>query len=97
MERGSDKHGARLDDELKHEDEPLVRSGQAPHKEDFRETEPLGDYPGTGPTDDASLGDQDETPLPPPGGDGPDLSESFPPSAAEPDQATLRDLDPDAR
>jgi Protein of unknown function (DUF2795) len=43
MERGSDKHGPRLDEQLEHEDEPIVRSGQPPHTEEWRETEPFED------------------------------------------------------
>jgi hypothetical protein len=43
MERTSQKHNPRLDDELKHETEPLVRSGEESHVEEFREQEPPGD------------------------------------------------------
>ena len=39
MERGSTKHGPMLDDELKHETEGMMRSGQPAHAEEFRETE----------------------------------------------------------
>jgi hypothetical protein len=41
MERGSNKHGPRLDDELKHETEGLVRSGHPTHAEEWKEPEPL--------------------------------------------------------
>jgi hypothetical protein len=44
MERTSSKHNPRLDDELKHETEPLVRSGEESHVEEFREQEPPGDH-----------------------------------------------------
>src|SRR5262249_966162 len=43
MERTSRKHNPRLDDELKHETEPLVRSGEESHVEESREQEPPGD------------------------------------------------------
>jgi hypothetical protein len=43
MERTNQKHNPRVDDELKHETEPLVRSGQESHVEEFREQEPPGD------------------------------------------------------
>jgi hypothetical protein len=39
MERGSDKHGPRLDDEMKSEDEPLTRSGRESTVEEDREKE----------------------------------------------------------
>jgi len=41
MERGSDKHSPRLDDELEREDQTITRSGQPPHTEESRETEPF--------------------------------------------------------
>jgi hypothetical protein len=40
MQRGSSKHGPRLDDELEEETEDLTRSGQPPRAEEWRETEP---------------------------------------------------------
>ena len=43
MERTTQKHNPRVDDELKHETEPLVRSGAESHVEEFREQEPPGD------------------------------------------------------
>ncbi|MFC6883197.1 DUF2795 domain-containing protein [Actinomadura yumaensis] len=36
----SDKHGPRLDDEMEHETEGLVRGGHATHAEEWNETEP---------------------------------------------------------
>ena len=49
MERGSDRHSAKLDDELQHETEPLERSGRESHVEGEREKEaPEGDIPGSG-------------------------------------------------
>ncbi len=42
-ERGSDKHSARLDDEMKQADQNLTRHGRADHVEDGRETEPFPD------------------------------------------------------
>jgi hypothetical protein len=44
MERTTQKHNPRVDDELKHETEPLVRSGAESHVEEFREQEAPGDY-----------------------------------------------------
>jgi hypothetical protein len=41
MERGSDKHSPRLDDELEREDLTITRSGQPPHTQESRETEPF--------------------------------------------------------
>jgi hypothetical protein len=41
MERGSSKHGPRLDEEMKHETEGLVRSGHPSHVQDWKEPEPL--------------------------------------------------------
>jgi hypothetical protein len=38
-ERGSDKHGPRLDDEMEQEAEPLQRAGKEPHTEEERERE----------------------------------------------------------
>ncbi|MGH3068176.1 MAG: DUF2795 domain-containing protein [Streptosporangiaceae bacterium] len=40
MERGSSKHGPELDEQMEREDEPLLRSGQQPRTEEWRETEP---------------------------------------------------------
>ena len=42
MERGSGKHSARIDDELKSETEPLERSLKEPHVEEFLEKEAPG-------------------------------------------------------
>jgi hypothetical protein len=41
MERGSSKHGPRLDEEMEQEDQTITRSGQPPHTEEWRETEPF--------------------------------------------------------
>ncbi|HEY9505143.1 MAG TPA: DUF2795 domain-containing protein [Gemmatimonadales bacterium] len=40
MERGSSKHGPRLDDEQKHETEGLVRGGGSTHAEEWKQPEP---------------------------------------------------------
>ncbi|MDF5758696.1 DUF2795 domain-containing protein [Spongiactinospora sp. TRM90649] len=40
MERGSAKHGPRLDDQQKHESEGIVRGGGATHAEEWKEPEP---------------------------------------------------------
>ncbi|MEU5866111.1 MULTISPECIES: DUF2795 domain-containing protein [unclassified Nonomuraea] len=45
MERGSDKHGPRLDDQQKHETEGMVRGGGSTHAEEWKETESM---PGPG-------------------------------------------------
>jgi hypothetical protein len=45
MERGSDKHGPRLDDQQKHETEGLVRGGGSTHAEEWKGTEAM---PGPG-------------------------------------------------
>jgi hypothetical protein len=44
MERISTQHGSRLDDELKHETEPLVRGAAEGHVEEVFEQEGAGDY-----------------------------------------------------
>ncbi|GAA3582578.1 hypothetical protein GCM10022419_075310 [Nonomuraea rosea] len=41
MERGSDKHNPRLDDQQKHETEGLVRGGGTTHAEEWKETEAM--------------------------------------------------------
>ncbi|WP_182347482.1 hypothetical protein [Tomitella gaofuii] len=43
MERGSDKHGARADDELQEEVEPMIRSSRPAHAEEWRQPEPPAD------------------------------------------------------
>ncbi|GGL02740.1 hypothetical protein Sme01_19600 [Sphaerisporangium melleum] len=43
MERGSDKHGRRLDEEIKHETSGLIRGGGVGHAEEWREPEPVRD------------------------------------------------------
>ncbi|WP_035812033.1 hypothetical protein [Jiangella gansuensis] len=43
MQRGSDKHGPRQDDELKHELEGMERSGQPTRVEEWRDPEPPAD------------------------------------------------------
>jgi hypothetical protein len=41
MERGSAKHGPRLDEEQKHETEGMVRGGGPTHAEEWKEPEPM--------------------------------------------------------
>jgi hypothetical protein len=48
MERGSDKHGSKLDDELDAEVEPLERSRRESHVEEEREKEAPADADITG-------------------------------------------------
>jgi hypothetical protein len=43
MERGSNKHGPRLDDELDHEVEGMVRAGRSTHAEEWADPEAPGD------------------------------------------------------
>jgi hypothetical protein len=43
VDRGSDKHNPKLDDQLKHETEGLVRGGHGTHAEKWREPEPSGE------------------------------------------------------
>lgn len=43
MERGSDKHGPRVDDQLQREAEPLERAAEQPHREEWRQPEPSGE------------------------------------------------------
>lgn len=50
MGHKSDKHGPRLDDELKHETEGLVRGEGPTHAEPFKEPEPVETDTGHDPT-----------------------------------------------
>lgn len=43
MERGSDKHGPRIDEALAHEVEGLVRAGRETHAEEWKSAEPPGE------------------------------------------------------
>ena len=43
MERGSDKHSARMDDALTHEVEGLLRAGHDTHAEEWKSAEPSGE------------------------------------------------------
>ncbi|MCU1564338.1 MAG: hypothetical protein JWN05_2717 [Arthrobacter sp.] len=43
IERGSNKHSPKVDDELKDEIEPVMRSGRPSRAEDWREPEPFPD------------------------------------------------------
>jgi hypothetical protein len=43
MERGSDKVSPRLDEEMAHETEGLVRSGHSTHAEEWKDPEPSGE------------------------------------------------------
>lgn len=42
-ERGSDKHGSELDDQMKHEAESGLKGTKPSHLEESRETEPFTD------------------------------------------------------
>jgi hypothetical protein len=49
MDRGSDKHGPRVDEELKHEVEGLIQGGKDTHAEEWASPEPSGeDQPQVG-------------------------------------------------
>ena len=43
MDRGSDKVSPRVDDELKHETQGLIRGGHQTHAEEWKEPEPSGE------------------------------------------------------
>jgi len=43
MDRGSDKVSPRVDEQLKHETEGLVRSGHSTHAEEWKDPEPVGE------------------------------------------------------
>ena len=43
IERGSDKHGPHLDEQMKHESEAAMKGRQSAHAEEFRQTEPFPD------------------------------------------------------
>jgi hypothetical protein len=43
MERGSDKHSARMDDALEHEVRGMVQAGRDTHAEDWKSAEPSGE------------------------------------------------------
>ncbi|MBV9292195.1 MAG: DUF2795 domain-containing protein [Frankiales bacterium] len=43
MERGSDKVSVKLDEQMKHETQGLVRSGRSTHAEEWKDPEPVGE------------------------------------------------------
>jgi hypothetical protein len=43
MERSSDKHGPRLDEQMQRETEGLVRAGRSTHAEEWKDPEPSGE------------------------------------------------------
>lgn len=56
VERGSDTHSPRLDDQQKHEVEGLVRAGRSTHAEEWKDPEPAGeDQPEADRAPDATL------------------------------------------
>jgi hypothetical protein len=56
MDRGSDKHSPRVDEELKHEVSGLVQGGHDTHAEEWRSPEPSGeDQPDADLVPDGSL------------------------------------------
>lgn len=57
MERGSDTHGPRQDEELKHEVEGLLRAGRQTRAEEWKQAEPSGeDEPDVDRAPDHTLG-----------------------------------------
>jgi hypothetical protein len=64
MDRGSDKHGSRIDEELESQTEPLERSGRESHVEGEREQEsPDEEVPGSGHRIAGTGSSADEYPL----------------------------------
>jgi hypothetical protein len=56
MEHGADKHGARLDEEMKHATEGMTRAGRSTRAEESRDPEPSGeDQPDVDRSPDATL------------------------------------------
>ncbi|MFL6239125.1 MAG: DUF2795 domain-containing protein [Actinomycetes bacterium] len=56
MERGSDKVSRRLDEQMQHETEGLVRSGRSTHAEEWKDPEPSGeDQPDADRSPDGTL------------------------------------------
>ena len=56
MERGSDKHSARMDDALEHEVRGMMTAGRDTHAEDWKSAEPSGeDQPAVDLSADGSL------------------------------------------
>lgn len=43
IERGSNKHGPHVDDEMKHEIDGALKGGHPAHVEEWRQTEPFPD------------------------------------------------------
>ncbi|MFC7374665.1 hypothetical protein ACFQS2_13365 [Brachybacterium sp. GCM10030267] len=54
IQRGSDKNGPNLDDELKHETSGMVDGTQPDHVEEFRQTEPMPDDTDADEVEDAA-------------------------------------------
>lgn len=57
----SDKHSPKLDDEIAHETQGMVRGGHPTHAEEFKETEPFSDDAPADPTR-AAAGDREGSP-----------------------------------
>jgi len=64
MERGNNKHSPRVDEQLEHEVEGMMRAERPTHAEEWKDPEPAGeDQPDPG-----ALGEpEDRRPAPPPG------------------------------
>lgn len=48
QQRGSDKHGPRVDEEQKHETQSFVQGYEDARAQEYRQPEPTGDAPGEG-------------------------------------------------
>lgn len=68
-ERGSDKHSAELDDQMKHEADSGVKGIKPSHREEFRQSEPFTDETDSEEVQDAPEHD--------------DLTSNKPPTQAE--------------
>jgi hypothetical protein len=56
VERGSDKHGSRLDEQLQHEVSGMLRAGRTTHAQEWKDPEPSGeDQPDVDRAPDATL------------------------------------------
>ncbi|KAB2341008.1 DUF2795 domain-containing protein [Actinomadura rudentiformis] len=58
----TNKHGPRLDDQMEHETEGLVRGGHPTHAEEFKETEPVSTDAGRDPTAGTTPGEEGAPP-----------------------------------
>ena len=92
MERGSDKHGQRLDEQMKHEVEGMMRSGHSTHAQEWADPEPSGeDEPDVDLAPNATLSGGVPEGITADGVEGrSELARHLPPAAFPADAATLR-------